>query len=318
MAAPKRKPAADQETPAEKPSFFDRFHAWWEGYDLDAMRANEADGDVLELSDEALDEPPDQALGADAAGSWPTETLEILQLIWGDGFTSPGGPDFVLELVRTLAPVPDSTILEIGSGLGGGARTIAEEFGARVLAWELDPDLAAEGASQAKANRMQDKAKIQHLDPANVEFPSNKCKGALVRDALHRIEDKEALLTAVVGAVNAQCDVVITDFMTAGADPSVDAWTVGEGGAFFLWDEDAARASLAGLGLDVRGIHDNTEAYLSMILRGLGELTRTLQERRPPRQQLIPTVNEVERWARLATALESGALRHLWITALKT
>ena len=67
----------------------------------------------------------------------------------------------------------------------------------------------------------------------------------------------------------------------------------------------------------MRSIHDNTDAYLSLILRGLAALVQLLQERRPSRRQLVPTVAEVERWARLVAALESGALRHYWITAVK-
>lgn len=313
----------DHEISLEKPSFFERFHAWWEGYDLGATggapQVADPDDDVLELSDDAAEEPLDQSPDADTAGAdaWPADTIEIVQLIWGPGFTSPGGPDVVLDLVGSLAATPNTTVLEVGSGLGGGARTIAEEYGARVSAWELDPDLAAEGAAQAKTHKLQDKALVQHLDIDNPEFPENLCQGALVRDALYRVEDKAALLTGVVGAIKSQRDLVITDFMTAGSDPALDGWIAGESGPVFLWDEDGARACLETLELDVRSFHDNTDAYVSMILRGLDAFTRTLQEQRPPRHQLVPTVYEVERWARLVAALESGALRHYWITAVK-
>jgi cyclopropane fatty-acyl-phospholipid synthase-like methyltransferase len=51
------------------------------------------------------------------------------------------GTDAVDEAIEELGAGPDSTILDVGSGIGGPARYMADRTGSRVMALELQPDL---------------------------------------------------------------------------------------------------------------------------------------------------------------------------------
>ena len=64
---------------------------------------------------------------AQAEGGYPTPGM--LEMIWGEGFMSPGGPD---EVVRIVADrdLSGCSVLDIGSGLGGAAIVLYQRCGA--------------------------------------------------------------------------------------------------------------------------------------------------------------------------------------------
>ena len=64
----------------------------------------------------------------------------MLELIWGRGFMTPGGPENVRKTVRGL-DLRDKLVLDIGSGIGGPALVLAQEFGARVIGLDLEEPL---------------------------------------------------------------------------------------------------------------------------------------------------------------------------------
>ena len=47
--------------------------------------------------------------------SYPPEFIDKLELLWGIGFLSPGGPDEVKEILRDIT-VRDKMVLDIGCG----------------------------------------------------------------------------------------------------------------------------------------------------------------------------------------------------------
>ena len=50
-------------------------------------------------------------------GEYDAGMLALLQIIWGDGFLSPGGPDEVARLLEG-SDIGDCEVLDIGCGLG--------------------------------------------------------------------------------------------------------------------------------------------------------------------------------------------------------
>ena len=60
------------------------------------------------------------------------EFIARLQLVWGAGFLSPGGPQEVGEIVKRL-DLGDRRVLDIGCGTGGPAIVLARDYGARVV-----------------------------------------------------------------------------------------------------------------------------------------------------------------------------------------
>ena len=71
--------------------FRKQFHAWWEGYYLDP--------DIAPNPPPPANEPSDDQVKDD---KWSAPRIKIAELIWGDGFTFPGGVDHVIHMVKPM------------------------------------------------------------------------------------------------------------------------------------------------------------------------------------------------------------------------
>src|SRR5271169_6059959 len=77
-------------------------------------------------------------------GEYDTGMLALLQIIWGDGFLSPGGADEVARLLEG-SDIGDCEILDIGCGLGAIDELLVTQYRARsVVGIDIDPSLLAE------------------------------------------------------------------------------------------------------------------------------------------------------------------------------
>src|SRR3546814_16629878 len=71
--------------------------------------------------------------------------LEVMQQIWGKGMSGPGDEEYILRLVKPLALNPAHTVIDVGAGLGGATRLIAEKFDIWITGLESDREVADKG-----------------------------------------------------------------------------------------------------------------------------------------------------------------------------
>lgn len=65
-------------------------------------------------------------------GNYDHSIIAVNQLLWGEGFLSPGGARAVRPIVDGL-DLAGRTLLDIGCGVGGVDRVLAEDYGCRVI-----------------------------------------------------------------------------------------------------------------------------------------------------------------------------------------
>src|SRR5271170_7452325 len=76
-------------------------------------------------------------------GEYDDEMLTLLQIIWGDGFLSPGGAEEISRLLEG-SDISGCHVLDIGCGLGAIDELLVTRFGAgSVLGIDIDPRLVA-------------------------------------------------------------------------------------------------------------------------------------------------------------------------------
>ncbi len=73
----------------------------------------------------------------------------MLELVWGKGYMTPGGPENVKQAVQGL-DLRDKLVLDIGSGIGGPALVLAGELGARVIGLDLEAPLIRRAEAYAR------------------------------------------------------------------------------------------------------------------------------------------------------------------------
>jgi hypothetical protein len=77
---------------------------------------------------------PDAALAEDDDPVWPSARISVAEALWGEGFLFPGGEAETLRLAKPLGLSEASSLLLLGAGTGGPARSIATALGVWVRA----------------------------------------------------------------------------------------------------------------------------------------------------------------------------------------
>src|SRR5262245_55310885 len=87
--APSKSPEPGAPPPGGWAKFRRQFHAWWEGYYLEPDIAGNPP-------------PPPEAEVKQEGDTWTPKRVKVAEMIWGDGFTFPGGIDYALDLVKPM------------------------------------------------------------------------------------------------------------------------------------------------------------------------------------------------------------------------
>jgi phosphoethanolamine N-methyltransferase len=96
--------------------------------------------------------------------------VDLLELIWGDGFMAPGGEGNVAKLIGDL-DIRDQRVLDIGCGLGGPACVLASQYGARVVGVDLEAALIERARRRATALGLQAQTEFKTVNPGPMDFP---------------------------------------------------------------------------------------------------------------------------------------------------
>lgn len=292
----KRKPADE----GPKAPFKQRFLAWWEGVELPPPEAKPA-------APEPAPEPPPPLVKLEP---WETPATKVMQAIWGEGFSAPGGAAFILELVKPFAINNSMSVLDFGCGPGGGARAIAKEFDVWVTGVERDRALADLGKMLSTRAGLERKADIQPYDHENFVTRSGGFDCILSKEAMYQFEQREVILARLENTLKTRGQLTITDYLRTDNRPADDALLKAAlGNAPALWTKAEYEKRFTELKFDLRVSEDITDKYRAMALEALDAVTRT----RDGKSVILTFPEEflraVESWGRRIAAIEGGALK---------
>jgi len=243
--------------------------------------------------------------------SWPESRLHIVQRIWGQDFLKPGGEESVLELIRPLALNGDQTVLDIGAGLGGSSRTIARETGAWVSGFEANEDLAMAAMELSKMAGMARKAPIKALAADGPDQKARSVNALFSKEALYKVEDKEAMLKRVEETFLPYAQVLLTDYVELGTgehSPELDEWIASERTPPHLWTIDEYREYFETNKYRVHVTEDITDKYYQSVVAGFSEFSNTIKTFRGDKEMEKWSVREAEFWVRRLAPFEAGEL----------
>lgn len=297
-----------------------RLLAWWEGYDLPESKAD------------AAPEPAAAAPAAPAAPKptipgvnsrfgkplWSATRIGVVEKLWGSGFTSPGGDDYIPELVKPLGLNPAMSVLDLAAGLGGAARRMAAQYGCWVTGLEPSPVLAKEGMERSIKAGMAKQATITHYDPENFRHPK-RFDCIFSKEAFFSIKDRESLNDGIEMSLKPRGQLLFTDYVFEKDEPrspAVKEWLAKEPLEPFPLTVAKTVNSLQQRNLDIRITEDVTDAHRVLILAAIQSLTEFLEKHSMDHETKLAVVEEVELWARRVAALQGG-LRMYRFFALK-
>jgi phosphoethanolamine N-methyltransferase len=147
--------------------------------------------------------------------------LKRLQIMWGAGFLSPGGPEAVRAIVAGLE-LQDKAVLDIGCGLGGLDEVLAGEFGARVIGIDVARLIVEMGQGRIAQSPLKDRIEIRLAEPGPLPFGNASFDVVFGKDAWLHIPDKAAFFAEVFRVLKPGGIVTCGDWMKAPGPYSSD------------------------------------------------------------------------------------------------
>lgn len=181
-------------------------------------------GDLVAAISSALD-----AAGIDRATLRPSDLAPVDEFhIRGRAAT--------LEIAQSLGLTADSMVLDLGSGLGGPARTLAEVTGCTVTGVDLTPEFCEAASALSEWTGMSDRTHFQVGDATGTDLPGTSFDGVLTVHVAMNIADKPALYAEALRVLRPGGRFVVYDVLQ------------GEGGEVHYpvpWANDSSTSFLA-------------------------------------------------------------------------
>jgi SAM-dependent methyltransferase len=305
-----------------------RLKAWWEGYDgqeYHAWLTSRSRGNPAPQKP-AKERSARRKAGLRRETAWKSERIDISNLIWGDGYCGPGGPQHVIDLVKLLGLTPEMSVLLVGGGLGGPARVLAKEFGCYVDAIEQSKELAAAGSEMSHVAGLSKKAAIEHYDFGRCPPFKRKYDAAISTEALFTVENKPGVLKAAHAALKPCKLLVVTDYVLDDAadpeDPDLQQWFDNEPTEIFPIQNDAMINLIEQAHFNLRVKEDVSETVRSQIARSwasAGEIAQKLLDRGDEGRPMVDTLlREAIHWSRRSSLLDKHKVRVMRYLAERT
>jgi SAM-dependent methyltransferase len=253
-------------------------------------------------------------------GEYDAGMQALLQLVWGDGFLSPGGAD---EVARVLEGVDlrGRRVLDIGCGLGGvDVLLVREHQAASVVGIDLEPELVRLARQRFAAAGLAGRIEAQVVEPGPFGFADASFDVVFSKDSLVQIPDKRAIFAEVLRVLRPGGLLVMSDWLRGGEgaySPEMLEYFRLEGITYNMASIEQSRAALEAAGFADIQIRDRNEWYRQLATREAaslaGEWYPTLLERLGEERAQHFVIN----WRQLVLVLERGELRPAHLKARK-
>ena len=149
-----------------------------------------------------------------------TDTVTIDDLASVDEFHI-GGRKATDDLMGQLGIEPGDHVLDVGCGLGGPARFVADRYKARVSGIDLTLDYVETGNRLCEWVGLSDRVKLSQSTALSIPFPDRRFSAAYMLHVGMNIEDKESLCLEVARVLRPGSMFAVYDVMrTAGGELS--------------------------------------------------------------------------------------------------
>lgn len=254
------------------------------------------------------------------ANEYTDEFIAKLELLWGEGFLSPGGPEETARILEGI-DLAGKDVMDIGCGIGGIEVILVRDYGAAtVTGLDVEEPLVRRARDRAAQDGLADRISIRLVEPDPFPFPAACFDIVFSKDSMIHIPDKAALFADVHRVLRPGGTFVASDWMQSVAgpgSPEMATFVKSSGLSFAMGITDNLPAMLQAAGFDDIRIVDRNSWYReearNELLRMRGEL----------REQLLDILGreKADRWIEMRVAmiaaLDAGVFRPTHFRAVK-
>jgi ubiquinone/menaquinone biosynthesis C-methylase UbiE len=131
---------------------------------------------------------------------YPADFVDRLEILWGEGFLSPGGPEEVRAIVAGI-DLTGKSVLDVGCGTGGVDFVLAGELNAsRVVAIDVQAELLdrAQARLESAQPHLAGKVEFHLVSLGPLNWPNETFDVVFSKDSLIHIRDKAAMYDEVL------------------------------------------------------------------------------------------------------------------------
>ena len=255
---------------------------------------------------------------AQTEGGYPTPGK--LEMIWGEGFMSPGGPE---EVVRIIADhdLSGSAVLDIGSGLGGAAIVLHQRCGAgSVTGFDVQALLVDSARDRARDLGLADCLTFVLGAPGPLPFETSSFDAVFSKDAILHVADKAAIYGEMERVLRPGGRIFIGDWLTSDGrsrGPLMDRFLQLAGHDFHLISLAEAGAIVRTAGFVDVELVDRGDWYLGEATAERDRLRGDLGKAFGDRWGVDAYRDELSFWETLVEAVAEGVVRPGQIRARK-
>lgn len=236
--------------------------------------------------------------------------IAMLELIWGEGYMTPGGPDYVRETVGSH-DLKGLSVLDIGCGIGGQDVVLARDFGARVVGLDIEAPLLDRARKLIMRHGLQDRVDFKLTVPGPLPFPDAQFDAVYSSGAFTQIADKEGMFREVFRVLKPGGWFLVYDWMRSPGPYSDDMryFFEVEGLTYAMETIERHGEILRAVGFTAIELVDSWDQYRRLAKREYeqmkGPMFPTMVEMLGPEK----AKHFVENWRAMVVVLEKGEHR---------
>jgi ubiquinone/menaquinone biosynthesis C-methylase UbiE len=253
-------------------------------------------------------------------GEYDDGMQALLQIIWGDGYLSPGGAAEVARLLEG-SDIGGCAVLDIGCGLGAIDELLVKEYhAASVIGIDVDPSLLERMQERIERAGMTDRIQGLQVEGGPLPFADASFDVVFSKDSLVQIPDKPAIFAEVLRVLRPEGRFIASDWLRGGtAQYSAEMLEYFrlEGIAYNMATLAESAAALRAAGFDNVEIRDRHDWYLDLAHRELEAMEGSLHPMIVQRIGHERARHFIDNWRQLVIVLKLGELRPGHLKAVK-
>jgi len=204
-----------------------------------------------------------------SASQYSDGVIAGMQMLYGEGFLSPGGPAEVGQLLNGVDPA-GLRVLDMGSGLGGCALMLVRDHGAaHVTGIDIEAELVARATAAVDTAGLRERITFQTVEPGPLNMADQSFDLVVTKDVICHMPDKASAFSEIRRVPKPGGVYLCADFFDASAEPA----TPEDAGRFYQAYVDGMRAYGLSFHFEPQSVYEDALARAGLELSELRDHT---------------------------------------------